>query len=103
VPDWKLYVNICSKEDLSDPVYWEHFTKQRMEDPASVSQTAEAALNVLRNEFELPTEEEVFEEFDGINQDEARAFVLVVNLPVLVRSHALDVRLNEDFVKVYLY
>ena len=38
-----------------------------------------------------------------MNHEEGKAFVLTVDLPVLVRAHSLDVRIDAQFVRVFLY
>ena len=66
-------------------------------------QTMEETLNVLRNEFALHETEDSFELFDGVNQEGAKAFVLLVDLPVLTRAHSLDIRVSAEFVSIYLF
>ena len=40
------------------------------------------------------------EEYDGVNGDEAKAFILVIALPLLVRGHAVMTRVLEDIISV---
>lgn len=40
------------------------------------------------------------EEYDGINHHEAKQFVLVISLPLLVRGHAVSVKVLEDIVSI---
>lgn len=41
-----------------------------------------------------------FEEYDGINHEQAKQFVFVVSLPLLVRGHAVSVKVLEDIVSI---
>ena len=40
------------------------------------------------------------EEYDGINHDAAKQFVLIVSLPLLVRGHSVSVKVLEDIVSI---
>lgn len=37
-----------------------------------------------------------FEEYDGLNADEAKHLVLIVTLPLLVRGHSVNLRVLDD-------
>ena len=52
--------------------------------------------NSLREKFTLKQEYEIFEEFDGLNHENAHFLVLVVSLPMLVRGHAVMLQVLDD-------
>ena len=45
--------------------------------------------NTMLDQFEMKQQFEVFEEFDGLNTEDASGLVLVVKLPLLTRGHAI--------------
>ena len=48
----------------------------------------------------LETKDEEFEEFNGLNHDKAKGLVFIVSLPVLVRSHAINMRVSDDILSL---
>ena len=54
----------------------------------------------LTKSLKLKQELDVFEEYDGLNHEDAKLFVLVVSLPLLVRGHAVSVRVLDDIVSI---
>ena len=44
--------------------------------------------------------EDSFEEYDGINHEQAKQFVFVLSLPLLVRGHAVSVKILEDIISI---
>ena len=54
--------------------------------------------NTLRESFAPKQEYEIFEEFDGLNHQEAHFMVLVVNLPMLVRGHSVTLQMLDDVI-----
>lgn len=78
--------------------------QMREEQPDQAIKNAEQAYQMLvNNQLVLEEKEEEFEEYDGLNHEEARGFLLLVDLPVLTRAHSLDIRVSPQFVRVYLY
>ena len=57
--------------------------------------------NHLMDNFTLKEQIDVFEEYDGANQEEAEGLVLMVTLPLLARGHAIQTHLlNKEFIQV---
>ena len=54
--------------------------------------------NTLRENFKLKQELNVFEEFDGLNHEQAKHVVLVVTLPLMVRGNSVQVRILDDII-----
>ena len=54
----------------------------------------------LKSNLRLNEEQDVFEEYDGLNHEMAKQFILVVTLPLLVRGHAVTVKALEDIVSL---
>jgi hypothetical protein len=54
----------------------------------------------LKNTLKLDELPDAFEEYDGLNHDTSKQFVLVVSLPLLVRGHAVSVRVLDDIVSI---
>ncbi len=55
----------------------------------------------LLDHFELKQQYDVFEEYDGLNQEDAEGLLLVVSLPLLARGHAIQCHaLKGQFVQV---
>ena len=54
----------------------------------------------LKSNLRLNQEQDVFEEYDGLNHEMAKQFILVVTLPLLVRGHAVTVKALEDIVSL---
>lgn len=43
---------------------------------------------------------DVFEEYDGLNHEQAYGFVLVVSLPLLVKSHAIQLKATDEILSL---
>lgn len=55
----------------------------------------------LTEKFEMKEQYEVFEEYDGLNQEDASGLLFVVTLPMLARGHAIQCHvLSDQFVQV---
>jgi hypothetical protein len=55
-------------------------------------------LNTLSDKFRLPTEDDLVEEFDGLNHYDAQKLVFVISLPVLMKSHAIQLKLGKEII-----
>ena len=54
----------------------------------------------LSDSFSLPIQEDLLEEFDGVNHDLAERLIFVISLPILQRSHAIQLRVGEDVLSL---
>jgi hypothetical protein len=54
----------------------------------------------LQETFQIKTQLDVCEEFDGLNHEEALNFVLVIDLPMLVRGHSISTRVLDDIISM---
>ena len=54
----------------------------------------------LQETFQIKTQLDVCEEFDGVNHEEALSFVLVIDLPMLVRGHSISTRVLDDIISM---
>ena len=39
-----------------------------------------------------------FEEYDGLNHEQAKAFIIVVHLPILTRGHSISLQVLDDIL-----
>jgi hypothetical protein len=51
--------------------------------------------DTLAAQFRLPTDPGVIEEFDGLNHEEANKIIFVISLPVIMRGHAIQLKLSS--------
>ena len=54
----------------------------------------------LSDSFYLPIQEDLLEEFDGVNHDLAERLIFVISLPILQRSHAIQLGVGEDVLSL---
>ena len=54
--------------------------------------------NTLAEQFALPTEQDLVEEFDGTNHELASKLVFVISLPILKHTQALQLRVSSDII-----
>lgn len=103
-PEWKVYVDLKGKEDLGTKEHWQKLAQLREEKPEQAIQNAEQAYQMLvNNQFLLEEREDEFEEYDGLNHITAKALIVQVDLPVLVRAHSLDIRVSPEFLRIFLF
>lgn len=57
-------------------------------------------LETLTSNFHLPVQPDHIEEFDGLNHEEARRFVFVISLPIIMRAHAIQLKISQDLLHV---
>jgi hypothetical protein len=54
----------------------------------------------LSDNFSLPLQEDIVEEFDGLNHEVSDKLVFVVALPILQKSHAIQVKVASDLIQI---
>ncbi len=54
----------------------------------------------MQETFQIKTQLDLCEEFDGVNHEEALSFVLVIDLPMLVRGHSISTRVLDDIISM---
>lgn len=57
-------------------------------------------METLTSNFRLPVQPDHIEEFDGLNHEEARRFVFVISLPIIMRAHAIQLKISQDLLHV---
>lgn len=57
-------------------------------------------LDTLASAFRLPTQADIIEEFDGLNHEDARKLIFVVSLPVIMRGHAIQLKVAPEIVHI---
>ena len=92
-PEWQLYYDLEGDENLLTQQYWTKVIDDQFE---LIAGDENDRWNSLRNKFSLKQEYEIFEEFDGLNHEDAEFLVLVVSLPMLVRGHAVMLQVLDD-------
>ena len=100
-PDWHLYCvvseSITDKFDTAE--FWDKLVQEMIKRSEETGVgDAKDRLDTLAETFRLPTSEGDVEEFDGVNHEQARRLVFVVSLPVIMRGHAIQVKVSEDLL-----
>jgi hypothetical protein len=57
-------------------------------------------IETLASQFRLPQDEGTVEEFDGLNHEEAHKLIFVVSLPVIMRGHAIQLRIGPELLNM---
>lgn len=87
-PKWNFFCDLYGrKQEFSDGDYWKLYLENAAENVGAGDE--EDRWNTLKDNFTLQETEGGLEEFDGVNHDEAKNFILVVHLPMLMRGHAV--------------
>ena len=90
-PQWLLYCDLFGrKEEFLSGDYWKLYL-DRASDAVGIGDE-EDRWNTLKDNFNLDEQDGGLEEFDGLNHEEAKAFIIIVNLPMLMRGHAVQVQ-----------
>ena len=108
-PDWEIYCVVGKPQGKDDtyydeiysPAHWHELIKTLIEksDEIGVGDSKDR-LNTLAETFSLPTEESIFEEFDGLNHEDAQHLVLLVNLPVIMRGHSIQLKYSRELLSI---
>jgi hypothetical protein len=89
-----LYCVLSSDESILEKVdgvdFWDKLVQEiiKRNDDSGVGDSKDR-LETLASNFRLPVQPDHIEEFDGVNHEEAKRFVFVVSLPVIMRGHAI--------------
>lgn len=92
-----LYVDLTDDSVMHKETYWNQVVKAHFDSQAG---DEEDRWRTLREDFKMTTEEEFFEEYNGLNHHEARSLVLIVTLPMIVRTHSVAVRVMKDIISI---
>ena len=96
-PQWQFFCDIRGDPKLLTKSYWLSFINQKFEQQVGDENDR---WETLKNNLTISEEAGCFEEYDGFNHENAKQFVFVVTLPLLVRGHAVSVRALEDIVSI---
>lgn len=100
-PKFKLYciLDRVINKDFSTEEYINRIVKISFD--YEVVGDEEDRWNQLIESFELKEQFDVFEEYDGLNAEDAEGVMLVVSLPLLTRGHAVQCHvLNDEHIQV---
>ena len=100
-PKWKLY-NILSKNLNRDMAKQEFLTKLIKDAYENDFQGDDQdRWNHLLENFEMKEQMDVFEEYDGLNQEDAEGVLMVVYFPLLTRGHAIQCHvLSDEYIQI---
>lgn len=89
-PKFNLYSILHQRlnKDFSQEAYIQQIVKESFENDC-VGDEADRWTSLIER-FQMKEQLEVFEEFDGLNSEEAHGLLLVVQLPLLARGHAIQ-------------
>lgn len=96
-PVWQLFVDLEGRKEYESGEYW----RTKLEEEAEMYAGDEAdRWASLSETFSLNTDGGKFEEYDGLNHDGAKNLVLLVHLPMLMRGHAIQTQIKDEFLKL---
>jgi hypothetical protein len=86
---------------MQETEFWHGLIEQMVQrsDEAGVGDSQDR-LQTLADKFKLPVQDDVVEEFDGLNHEEAHGLVFVVALPILKHAQALKVEIGPDLLSI---
>ena len=95
-PKWSLYCIMDQRlcKNFSNQDYLQEIIKDAFENEA-VGDDNDRWISLVEN-FALKEQFDVFEEYDGLNQNDAEGLLLVVSLPLLTRGHAIQCHVLEN-------
>ena len=95
-PKWSLYCIMDQRlcKNFSNQDYLQEIIKDAFENEA-VGDDNDRWISLVEN-FALKEQLDVFEEYDGLNQNDAEGLLLVVSLPLLTRGHAIQCHVLEN-------
>lgn len=96
-PVWHFYCDMEGDPHLLTKSYWLRFIQSKFESQAGDENDR---WETLRKEINLTEVPDSLEEYDGINHECAKQFILVISLPLLVRGHSFSVKVLEDIVSI---
>ncbi len=104
-PAWQFYCalskdpSVLNRFDTAD--FWDRLVSEmvRRSEETGVGDVKDR-LDTLMNSFKLPTAEDSLEEFDGLNHEEAEKFLFVVSLPVIMRGHAIQLKVSSELLSL---
>jgi len=100
-PKWNLFCIMDSRlnKDFASSDYLSKLVKESFDNDCTGDDNDR--WSHLLDHFELKQQFDVFEEYDGLNQDEAEGLLLVVSLPMLARGHAIQCHnLRGQFIQI---
>lgn len=100
-PAFKLYCILDGRlnQDFSKEEYIQSIVKASFENDHVGDE--QDRWNSMVESFEMKQQYEVFEEYDGLNTEDAQGLLLVVQLPLLTRGHAIQCHvLHNEYVLV---
>ena len=102
-PKWKLFCILHERfnQDFAKESYLQRLVKDAFDNDCAGDDNDR--WSHLLDNFELKQQYDVFEEYDGLNSDEASGLVLTVTLPLLARGHAIQCHvLKQKFIQVHV-
>lgn len=57
-------------------------------------------MDTLATNFRFPVQYDQLEEFDGTNHEDAHRYVFVVSLPVIMRGHAIQLKVSSEVLQI---
>jgi len=102
-PKWQLYCVLHERfnKDFADDGYLQRLIKNAFDNDCAGDENDR--WSHLLDNFELKQQYDVFEEYDGLNSDDASGLVLTVTLPLLARGHAIQCHvLKQKFLQIHV-
>ena len=84
------------EQKLTDE-HWTKMIEKQFEEAAGDEQDR---WTTLIKQFRVNQQADVFEEYDGVNNESANQLILVISFPLLVRGHAIQTRVHDDIITV---
>ena len=102
-PKWKLFCILDERfnADFGDEKYLQRLVKDAFDNDCA-GDDKDRWSHLLDN-FELKQQFDVFEQYDGLNEEDASGLVLTVTLPLLSRGHAIQCHLlSNKFLQIHV-
>lgn len=102
-PKWKLFCILDERfnKDFAEESYLQRLVKDAFENDCA-GDDKDRWSHLLDN-FDLKQQFDVFEEYDGLNSDDASGLMLTVTLPMLARGHSVQCHLlKQKFLQVHV-
>ena len=97
-PEWQLFCDLKGDDQYLNPAHWKNHLDYLCENQGAGDE--DDRWKSLNETFALTQVSGQFEEYDGINHEASKQFVIVVHLPMLVRGNAVQIQATEEFIKV---
>lgn len=85
------------EQDISQQKFWYDMINKQFDDAAGDESDR---WTYLLNNFRMTEELDIMEEYDGMNNENAKFLVMMVSLPLLVRGHAVQTRVMDDILSI---